>query len=129
MFQMRKEIRVMRTGLILLIAVLATVPARGAVRPEGAAQKTSLWVDAERGREGSIGAQDKPCRSLSEAINLLPDLLTRTVTIQVAAGDYPTTGGRNMPAERLELMRRMRPGVEVRIVGIHRDDQVVPRFA
>jgi hypothetical protein len=128
-FQLRKEIRAMRKNLLFLIAMLATVTALAAVRSEGEEQKTSLWVDAERGRPGASGTQEKPCGSLSEALDLLPDMLTHTVTIQVAAGDYSTTGGQHMPAERLELMRRMRPGVEVRIVGIHRNDRAVPRFA
>lgn len=119
----------MRTGLFFSLAVLTSLPVLSAVRSEAAEQKTSLWVDAQRGREGASGSQEKPCRSLSEALDLLPDTLTRTVTIQVAGGDYSTTGGQNMPAERLELMRRMRPGVEVRIIGVYRDDQVVPRFA
>jgi hypothetical protein len=119
----------MRLCMFFLIAVLTVEAARGAVRSELAAQKTSLWVDAQRGRAGASGTQDKPCRSLSEALDLLPETVTRTVTIQVAGGDYSTTGAQNMPAERLELMRRMRPGVEVRIVGIYRDDQVVTRFA
>src|SRR5262249_33916662 len=96
-----------------IFAIVTGVVVHGATRPEGAAQKTSLWVDAERGRAGAPGTNDKPCRSLSEALDLLPETLTRSVTIQVAGGDYPTTGGQNMPAERLELMRRMRPGVEV----------------
>src|SRR6187200_516678 len=101
----------MHKALFFLIAILATVTTRGAVRPEGAAQKTSLWVDAQRGHAGANGSQNNPCQSLSEALDLLPETLTRAVTIQVAGGDYSTTGGKNMPAERLELMRRMRPGV------------------
>ncbi len=119
----------MRNGLFFLLAVLTSLPALSALRSEGAEQRTSFWVDAQRGREGASGTQDKPCRSLSEAIGLLPEILTRTVTIQVAGGDYSTTGGQNVPAERLELMRRMRPGVEVRIIGIDRDNQGAPRFA
>jgi hypothetical protein len=108
---------------------VAAATALGANRPEGSAQKTNLWVDAERGWDGAPGTPDKPCRSLSEALDLLPETLTGSVTIQVAGGDYPTTGGQSMPAERLDLMRRMRPGVEVRIVGTDREGQLIPRFA
>lgn len=119
----------MRSDLIFLSIVLAVIMARAAIRSEGAEQKTSLWVDAQRGLPGAGGSQEKPCRSLSEAIHLLPHTLTRSVTIQVADGDYSTTGGENMNPERLELMRRMHPGVEVRIVGTRRDNRAMPRLA
>jgi hypothetical protein len=119
----------MRTSLFFAFMVLAAITGRAAVRPEGKEQKISLWVDPQRGRQAASGSQEKPCRSLSEALDLLPGTLSRSVIIQLAGGDYSTTGGENMPADRLELMRRMRPGVEVRIVGNHGDNPVVPRFA
>src|SRR5262245_48334875 len=109
-------------GLVLLTAFAwpSRVPVEGreGLAPKDAAgPKADLWVDGERGRPGAPGTRDQPCQSLSQAIGLLPDPLTRSVTIRVVAGTYTATGGQDMPAERLELMRRMRPGVSVRIVG------------
>jgi hypothetical protein len=117
-----------RTPLFLL-AILSALANHDATNPSAGAQTTSLWVDAQRGREGANGTQASPCRSLSQALALLPETLIEPVTIQVASGDYATTGGRNMPAERLELMLRMRPGVMVRIIGVRSADGTLPRLA
>jgi hypothetical protein len=117
-----------RTALILF-AMLGAIAARDVTLSSAGAQKTDLWVDPQRGREGASGAPASPCRSLSGALKLLPEILTESVTIHVAAGDYVTTGGLGMPGERLELMRRMRPGVEVRIIGAGEADGATPRFA
>jgi hypothetical protein len=91
--------------------------------------KADLWVDTERGRPGAPGTRDQPCQSLSQAIGQLPDPLTGSATIRVAGGVYAATGGQDMPADRLDLMRRMRPGVSVRIVGVPWADGLPPRLA
>jgi hypothetical protein len=129
----------LRTALLgsglLVLAVFVwpeQVPVRGRQGVPGkdaGALKADLWVDAERGRPGARGTQDQPCQSLSQAINLLPEPLTHPVTIRVAGGVYSATGGQDMPADRLELMRRMRPGVGVRIVGVPGADGLPPRLA
>ncbi|MEW6252089.1 MAG: DUF1565 domain-containing protein [Planctomycetota bacterium] len=77
----------------------------------------ALWVDPAKGDDRNPGTQQKPLKSISAAIALLPDPLEQSVTIHLAAGTYTTTGGKTMAATRLELMRRMRPGVTVRLIG------------
>ncbi len=88
-----------------------------------------LWVDSVRGRPGGPGTQDRPCQSISEAISLLPEPLTRSVTIQVSGGLYKSTGGQDMSSDSLQLMRRMRPGVSVKIIGVPGSDGAPPVFA
>ena len=112
----------------MVLCALAVQGLAGTTLASAAAQKTKLWVDPQRGTSGASGTSDKPCRSLSEAIGLLPETLSQSVTIQVASGDYSTTGGQNMASDRLELMRRMRPGVAVRIVGMPGTDGTRPHF-
>ena len=98
----------MRRNWLISIAVLSVLAAGGATRNGAESHMTNLWVDPEKGREAASGTQKSPCRSISAALDLLPETLTRSVTIHLAGADYSTTGGQNMPAERLELMRRMR---------------------
>lgn len=122
----------MQKPSIILLTILGAFAAQslsGSTHAGAAAPKTNLWVDSQHGRPGASGTQEKPCASLSEAINLLPETLSQSVVIQVASGEYSTTGGLNMASDRLELMRRMRPGVEVRIVGISGSDKEAPHFA
>jgi hypothetical protein len=107
----------------------AAGPGREGAVGQDAFAPTSLWVDGQRGRANGRGTQEQPCQSVSQAISMLPEVLTRSVTIQVAAGVYPTTGGQDMPANRLELMRRMRPGVIVRIIGLAGKDGLPPRLS
>lgn len=113
---------------LILLAIVGALAASEDSRPNAEAQKTNLWVDALKGRPSAKGTREAPCRSLSEALDLLPETLSQSVTIRVAGATYTTTGGRNMPAERLELVRRMRPGVAVRIIGEPGADGVLPRF-
>jgi hypothetical protein len=77
----------------------------------------TLFVNGATGSDNAPGDQQRPLESISAAIALLPDPLRHSVTVEWTGGDYPTTGGRDMVSNRLELMRRMRPGVHVRIVG------------
>lgn len=122
----------MRTTSRIVLAIVAGLAAPSLVastRAAATAQRTNLWVDSQKGTSGADGTQTKPFRSLSEAIKLLPETLSQSVVIQVASGEYSTTGGQDMSSERLELMRRMRPGVAVRIVGVPGADGALPRFA
>jgi hypothetical protein len=79
--------------------------------------RETLYVDPSRGRDENVGAHERPVRSISRAVEMLPDPLTHSVTIELVPGEYRTTGGRQMPDDSLELMRRMRPGVTVKFVG------------
>lgn len=99
-------------------------PAVGQATP----QIVSLWVDAERGRQGANGEQDTPCPSLAEAIDQLPETLSQSVTIHVAPGVYSSSGREKLHDDRLVFMRRMRPGVSVRIIGATSDDGAVPQL-
>ena len=119
----------MRTNSFLLVAFLTACTTAPTVPLKAAEQKSDLWVDAAHGRPGASGTQQKPCQSISDALALLPETLSSSVTIHLAAGDYSTTGGKHMPSDRLDLMRRMRPGVEVRIAGKSSDGNNTSRFA
>jgi hypothetical protein len=116
----------------LILATLAALAAAGDCGSQQAAnavQTPEIWVDSRNGRADASGSQESPCRSLGQAIELLPETLDKPVTIHVAGGNYATTGGANMPADRLELFRRMRPGVDVRIVGMPAADGTLPKLA
>lgn len=76
-----------------------------------------LHVDATRGKDQAPGSAGRPLRSIAAAIQRLPDPVTQTTVIHLASGTIGTTGGGEMPAHTLHLMRRMRVGVSVRIVG------------
>ena len=120
----------MHKRLFCLIAVFVSVIASGAMFvPRLLPRKRTCGsmphvVGKERAALRKGPAVPSPRRSIC-----CRKLVTRSVMIQVAGGEYPTTGSQNMPAGRLELMRQMRPGVEVRIVGAARDGQPIPRFA
>lgn len=81
-----------------------------------------LYVDAARGSDDAPGTEARPTRSLSAAIARLPDPVTEATIIHVSGGRLASTGGVAMPENRLDLMRRMRPGVTVSIVGLARSD-------
>jgi len=81
----------------------------------------TLLVNGATGSDTAPGDRQRPLQSISAAIALLPDPLRHSVTVEWMGGDYATTGGRDMATNRLELMRRMRPGVRVTILG--RPDQ------
>lgn len=88
--------------------------ARGDVEPR---VPEALYVDAARGDDRDTGSRERPLKTLSAALALLPEPLPRSVTIELAGGRHATTGGRGMPSDTLDLMLRMRPGVSVRFVG------------
>ncbi|MBP7935958.1 MAG: hypothetical protein KA354_15030 [Phycisphaerae bacterium] len=109
----------------ILIAAKAQTPgtrARSATTPPGLSIPETIHVDPALGNDGNAGSQGHPLKSISAAVALLPDPLTRTVTIKLAPGTHRNTGGIGMAADRLELMRRMRPGVCVLLAG-GRDDK------
>jgi len=76
-----------------------------------------LYVNGTEGNDSAAGDKQHPLKSLSAAIARLPDPLTRSVTIEWIGAIEMTTGGRDMSSASLELMRRMRPGVRVSVVG------------
>ena len=110
----RVGIRVLLGGMIALIGVSA-LPGRAEGQTERVRER--LYVDPERGRDEYSGSRQRPVRTISGAIAKLPDPLTQSVTIELAAGRYATTGRRGMPDDVLELMVRMRPGVTVSVIG------------
>ncbi len=115
-------------SLILILVVFtgaqrppATPGVRPVLQPKVEVPEV-IHVDPTRGQDQNPGSEDRPKRSISAAIALLPDPLPRSVTIKLAPGTFKDTGGVDMPPGRLELMRRMRPGVRVDIVG-RRDEK------
>lgn len=100
------------SALLCIIALGAPLPAQ-----VGAAPPERIDVDPVHGDDANSGSQQKPVKTISAALALLPDPLTQSVTIRLARGAYAVTGGHEMAPTRLELMRRMRPGVTVHIVG------------
>ncbi len=83
-----------------------------------AEETTMLFVDVQMGTPDASGKKGAPVNSLSVALAKIPDPLDRSVTIVVAPGNYEFTGATGMPADRLVLMRRMPPGVIVKIVAL-----------
>ena len=77
----------------------------------------AIYVDSLRGDDSASGDAERPLRSISAAVALLPDPLTRSVEIYWHGGEYCSTGGHDMAPGTLELMRRMRLDVTVRIIG------------
>jgi hypothetical protein len=76
-----------------------------------------LYVDPARGQDDAPGTRSRPLATISAAVARLPDPLEKPVTISLAPATYDTTGGHGMSEGSLALMRRMRPGASVRIVG------------
>jgi hypothetical protein len=88
-----------------------------------------LFVDGPSGDDNSAGDKERPFRSLSAAIARLPEPLPRSVTIEWTAANEAGTGGREMSSTSLELMRRMRPGVKVSIIGQTNRSGELPKMA
>ncbi len=86
-------------------------------RPSEKQPPDAIYVDGVHGNDSASGISGSPLQSLSAAIWMLPDPLKQSVTIHLLGGKYESTGGHDMAGDRLELVRRMRPGVTVRIVG------------
>jgi len=111
---------------LALAAVVATGYSLGQTRgqPERAPGRERMqvphkriYVDAKRGNDEWNGTKQSPRQSISAVIADLPDPLTYSVTVEVAGGRYETVWAHKMPTYSLELMRSMRPGVLVKIVG------------
>lgn len=113
--------RLLRSG-VLWVALISALACTGHAAAGGErVVPDTLFVNGAIGNDNAPGDPQRPLKSVSAAIALLPDPLRYSVTIEWAGGDYPSTGGRDMAANRLELMRRMRPGVQVTLIG--RPDQ------
>lgn len=87
------------------------------------------YVDPVRGNDQNAGDKARPLRTISAAIARLPELLRQTATIHLLGGIYSSTGGQDMADDSLELMRRMRPGVMVRLVGQRDERGTLPALA
>ncbi len=103
----------MRPRIAALCAAALAVVAAAALADAPA----TIHVNGETGSDAGDGTADRPLRTLSAAIARLPDPVTASVTVELAGAEHRTTGAVDMPANRLDLQRRMRPGVGVRIVG------------
>jgi len=84
-----------------------------------------IFVDARHGKDKNSGDARHPLASISAALARIPEPVVETVTIQLAGGVYDTTGGVQMPERSLQLMRRMRPGVVVRLIATDAKDPAV----
>ncbi|HQL54859.1 MAG TPA: DUF1565 domain-containing protein, partial [Phycisphaerae bacterium] len=107
----------MRRVTAVTTLICAWAVGGGAAHGTLAATPDAIWVNPAQGNDQNAGSEQKPLKTISAALALLPDPLEQSVTIHLAPGQYTTTGGRGMPESRLELMRRTRPGVLVRMVG------------
>lgn len=107
----------MRRMTAVTTLICAWAVGGGAAHGTLAATPDAIWVNPAQGNDQNAGSEQKPLKTISAALALLPDPLEQSVTIHLAPGQYTTTGGRGMPESRLELMRRTRPGVLVRMVG------------
>ena len=117
----------MRSTLILLLVwAAAGLPTLGA--PDNS-PPTLIHVDPARGKDRNPGSRARPLKTISSALLLLPELLKQSITIQLAAGTYAGTGSDEMPGNELQLMRRMRPGVTVQLVGTLVDGQAATILA
>jgi hypothetical protein len=120
------------TSLAVLLLAWA---AFGAEDPGAATVQTdkpvpeTLYVAPAQGNDQNSGDKVHPLRTISAAIARLPELLKRTATIHLFPGVYSSTGGRDMAGDSLELMRRMRPGVAVRLVGQRNQQGALPVLA
>ena len=65
-----------------------------------------LHVHADDGKDTNAGTERRPLRTLSAALALLPDPLTKTVTIEVV-GRHESTGGVDMAENVLELAKAL----------------------
>lgn len=85
--------------------------------PETSSSMTMIHVDPVRGNDSSSGDSQHPLKSISAALDRLPDPLRDSFTIQLAPGIYKSTGGINMPSNSLYLFHRMGPDCKVTITG------------
>lgn len=90
---------------------------------------STIHVDGMNGSDQNPGDVKRPLKSISAAIQKLEEPLRESLVIEVANGSYDQTGGVGMPSNRLDLMCRMRPGVNVRIVGRKNDSGQYPVMA
>jgi len=105
-------------ALVISLFAIGGIVDSSPAQPKRSAVPKHIYVDAKAGKDRFSGTRARPLRTLSAAVSRLPDPLTESVTIELAPATHTTTGGHGMPENCLELMARMRPGVEVRIRGV-----------
>lgn len=114
---------------LLALTTLSDASSQASEPKSGRTPPEAIYIDGAHGNDDGSGSAKRPLQSISAAIAMLPDPLTKSVTIHWIGGRYESTGGRDMTANSLELMRRMRPGVTVRIVGEPDDAGLLPIIA
>ena len=80
-----------RQILYLIVTVMAIVAI-----PQASFSMTTIHVDPVRGDDSWAGDSKYPVKSISAALDHLPDPLRDSFTIQLASGIYKSTGGMNM---------------------------------
>lgn len=112
--QMRALFRFWAAPMALLAAVaLQSFPAAATGTP------AEIWVDTHGGKDAARGTKRRPLRTLTAALDRLPEQIERTVTIHLAAGTYRE---KKVLTGSLVLDRRMGEGVRVRLLG-HREEK------
>jgi hypothetical protein len=84
---------------------------------------TDIYVQPATGDDKNPGTKDLPVKTVSAAVARIPPTVATLVTVHLAAGTYPTTGGQDLPEHNLVLRRTMQrtsdgPGdVSIHFVG------------
>ena len=99
-------------AIILMVIVLADFS-----WAETTNNEIHIYVDGTTGNDRNAGKINNPLKTINAAVKRLPRTINKFVTIHIAAGNYRTTGGMGLDAERLELNRPMHKNARVRIVG------------
>jgi hypothetical protein len=120
--------RVVKNTFLFFLAIALPV-FRFSIADASQNSPPDIFVNGIKGNDNAAGDRQHPLKTLSAAIERLPDPLTRPATIEWTGGIEATTGGKNMASNCLELMRRMKPDVHVSIVGHANPDGEFPRMA
>ncbi len=85
-----------------------------------AAEGFEAYVDPVRGNDNNSGTKSSPLKTVSAAIEKVPELVTAAISLHLAPGVYKTTGAKGMPASLLILDRKMRREGDNRIdISVH----------
>jgi len=68
---------------------------------------SDVYVHPTLGLDTNSGSKEKPLKTISAAMSLLPDVIQQHIVIHLGAGEYNTTGGIDMPENNLILDRQM----------------------
>jgi hypothetical protein len=85
-----------------------------------AAEGFEAYVDPIRGNDNNSGTKSSPLKTVSAAIEKVPELVAAAISVHLAPGVYKTTGAKGMPASLLILDRKMRREGDNRIdISVH----------